>query len=432
MKPFNKHGFWTVLLVIMLAVVMMLTLAACGDDEPTGETTSVSQYKSKGNYTTINGDKLSWDLLNSVPIKTANMDIDEARKLCVDFFRVSKSALWIPDANYQAFDDEGKVIRSMDEGVIYGGLPYITLSHGSIYRLMDYLDPETGVVDVTSAGKNQVLFGNQCSFASYWGWGRVINSANFGWTKNMLQVNGFLRLGSYTYEDYLTALDATSRTTTDIMEENGRDTMYESYALLKAGDGIVYYTTAGHVVMISQDAHVEYTAEGKIDPAKSYVIVIDQAGTWTNGQNEEGDSFVYAANNDAKWTFLYLYDHDYIPFTFAEWLGTDPIEETEISYSHTGDTISMDQLYGSKITCNYGMSDIYAIIKDSKGNEVYKLAVRADFVDRKEMVFSKGNADNCVWGSLDDLKKGKEYTVEIVAQIATGERPTLWSGKLEH
>lgn len=431
MKPFNKHSFWTVLLVIMLAVVMMLTLAACGEDGQTGETTSVSQYKSKGNYTTINGDKLSWELLNSVPIRTPNMDIEEARKLCVDFFRVSKSALWIPDSNYEAYDASGNVIRSMEEGIIYGGLPYITLSHGNIYRLMDYMDPETGVVDVTSAGRNQNLFGNQCSFASYWGWGRVINSPNFGWTQNMTQANGFLRLGSYTYADNLTGF-SDAYGTPHIISENGAETMYESYALLKAGDGIVYYTTAGHVVMIAQDAHVEYGPDGKIDPAKSYVIIIDQAGTWTNGQNEEGDSFVYAANNDAKWTFLYLKERNYIPFTFAEWLGTDPIEETEISYSHTGDTISMDQLYGSKVTCNYGIADIYAIIRDNKGNEVYKLAGRADFVNKKELAFSKTSADNGVWGSLDDLKKGKKYTVEIIAQISTGERPTLWTGTLEH
>jgi hypothetical protein len=101
-----------------------------------------------------------------------------------------------------------------------------------------------------------------------------------------------------------------------------------------------------------------------------------------------------------------------------------------ISYSHTGSTISLDQLYGSQVTCNYGLSDVYAIIKDNSGKEVYKLAVRPTAVHQMTMTFEKDNQDNVAWGSLDTLDKTKEYTVEIIAQIATGERPTLWTGKL--
>ena len=376
---------------------------------------------------------LSWDLINSVPIKTANMDIDAARKLCVDFFRISKNALWITDSAYQAFKD-GKVVREMEANKIYAGLPYITLSHGNIYRLMDYINPETGVVDVQAAGKKQELFGNQCSGASFWGWGRVINSAKFSWTKTMVHNNGFLRLGSYTYDDTVYTIMSEQVNTKDILKANGSQTMYQSYAQLKAGDGIVYFTSAGHVVMITEDAHVEYKADGTIDPSKSYVMVIDQAGTWTEGTNEAGDSFIFAANTDVKWTFLTLFNKQYMPFTFAEWLGTDPIEETVISYSHTGETISLLQLKESVITCNYALSDAYVIIKDQDGKEVYKQAIRPRKINQKEMAFALAtpvDKEYCVtWGSLDDLDKTKEYTVEIIAQVATGERPTLWTGKL--
>ena len=437
------------MLAVMLIAVMMLTLAACNQNEQKGTTapptqaptaattggetvkkpTSINQYKSEGNYPTIKGDMLSWELLNSVPIKTANMDITEARKLCVDFFRVSKSALWIPNADWKAVNQNGTVLRTMDGGEIYAGLPYCSVSNGNIYRLMDYLDPETGVVNVTEAGKNYKLFANQCSFASYWGWGRVINSANFTWTSDIVQYNGYMILGPYTYNTSIQGLYPDDLTP-EIIQKNGKETMLKSYAELKAGDGIVYYTTGGHVVMIAQDAHVEYETDGTIDPDKSYVYIIDQAGTWKEATNAQGDKYTFAANTDKKWTFDYLYSHDYIPFTFKEWMGTDPIEETVISYSHTGDTISADQIWGTSITCNYGLSDLYVVVKDAEGNEVYKLVARADDFIQKSITIKKGSSNNVIWGSLETLDQNAEYTVEVFAQIATGERPTLWTGKL--
>jgi hypothetical protein len=430
----NKHGFFTVLLAIMLAAVMMLTLSACNQGEQNGTTaptegTTAPTTGDEANYPTIKGAKLSWDLINSVPVKTANMDITEARKLCVDFFRISKTALWIPDTKYEAKDADGKVLRTMEGGKIYAGLPLLPKGHGNIYRLMDYIDPQTGVVDVQAAGKKLELFGNECSGAAYWGWGRVINSVAFNFPEKMLHKNGYLRLGSYTYDDSVDAL-STSYRTTDILKSNDAQVIYQAYALLKAGDGVVYFTSAGHMAMISQDAHVEYKADGTIDPAKSYVYIIDQAGTWKEGTNAEGDTFTYAIDNDVKWTFITMFNKQYMPFTFAEWQGTDPIEETVISYSHTGSTISLDQLYGSQVTCNYGLSDVYAIIKDNGGKEVYKLAVRPTAVHQMTMTFEKDNQDNVAWGSLETLDQTKEYTVEIIAQIATGERPTLWTGKL--
>ena len=433
----KKHGLWAAVLAVMLVAVMMLTMSACNQSQqngttapaPTKETTSVSQYKSDGDYPTIKGDMLSWELLNSVPIKTANMDITEARKLCVDFFRISKSALWIPDADWQAVNDSGKVLREMDGGKIYAGLPYASVSGGNIYRLMDFLDPETGVVNVTEAGKNYKLFANQCSYATYWGWGRVINSANFTWTSDIVKRNGYLPLGTYTYDTSAAGLYP-NNLTKDIIAANGEKVMYESFAELKAGDGVVRYTSSGHVIMIAQDAHVEYKTDGSVDPKKSYVYIIDQAGDWKTKKNEQGDEYIFALHTDTKWSFEHLCSKNYIPFTFAEWLGTDPIEETEITYSYTGASISMDQIWGTKIDCNYGLSDLYAVVKDADGNEVYKIVVRSTKFIQKSIEFKNSSDNVVIWGSLDDLDKNAEYTVEVFAQIATGERPTLWTGKL--
>ena len=137
------------LLSLLLAVLLVATLfAACGGEpaeQAPSETTYVSKFKAEGEFVTIN-DPVTWEKINSYPIKQAGMDITEARKLCVDFMRYAKTALWIPDDYYPIWSDAvlhtdgSEPNRSMDGGVIYGGLPYISWATGSIYRLMDYID----------------------------------------------------------------------------------------------------------------------------------------------------------------------------------------------------------------------------------------------------------------------------------------------------
>ena len=110
--------------------------------------------------------------------------------------------------------------------------------------------------------------------------------------------------------------------------------------------------------MIASDAHVEYDVHGKIDGALSYVTVIDQTPGWSEGSNEAGDVYQYEKNVDAKWNFNTLFER-YVPFTYKEWLGEDPIEKTECTLSHKGETITKEQLFDSVITCNYGIADAY-------------------------------------------------------------------------
>ena len=91
--------------------------------------------------------------------------------------------------------------------------------------------------------------------------------------------------------------------------------------------------------------------------------------------------------------------------------------------------MTKDDLYGSKVTANYHICDIYAVIKDKKGNEVFKTATRAVRGSTYEMVFSNIPTNSDKWGSLDTLSPKEKYTVEIIAQLGTGERPTLYTGK---
>ena len=432
------------ILTILLAAVITLTFVACGKETANNQTagdkpvTYVSKYESKGSYPELQN-KVSWEGINSFPVKTTDMDVTEARQLCVDFFRYAKTASWIPSDNYDIWGDavlhtDGKPpLRSMEGGVAYGGLPYISWATGSVYRLMDYIDEETGVVDMANAGDKPILFGNQCANGAYVGWARVINSAAYGITADIVEQNGFLKLGDYTYSIPFSAWTE-NYNTTKVIEENDADVLFQSYAKLKAGDGIVQWTTAGHVVMIATDAHVEYVDEAKtkIDPAKSYVTIIDQAKAFVNYQHKDGDQVLVPENVDAKWSFTKLLNSVYLPFTFAEWTGADPIEDTKVEYSHKGETITIEELFKSKVTTNYYLFDIYAQIFSSNGSEVCKLAVRSEAANTRELAFKEGVFALEVWGSYENLDPNEQYTVKVYAQLGTGERPTLWEGKLAH
>ena len=439
----------TTILCLLLVAVLALSLAACGGKDKIPEKKDpISQYKAKGEWNEIK-DPLSWEDLNSFPIKTTAMSVDDARQLCVDFFRYSKTAAWIPDDNFTYWHNNEKTNEfTQNAGQIYGGLPYIFVSSGSIYRLMDFMDEEKGVVDISEITINPHLYGNQCSIGSWWGWARAINSFEiYDWTQTMVHNNGYLRVGPYTYDEAATSWSDAYRTTA-VTAENGEQTMYESYALLKKGDGIVYYTSAGHVVMIASDAVVVRNEDGTINGAQSYVTVIDQTPGWAEGQNEAGDRYQYERNVDAKWDFKTLFER-YVPFTYKEWTGEDPIEITEITMSVGSNSIkgtveetnrtfkaegtvpeslSAADLYKTTIEANYGLSDIYCSVYDAAGNEVFKTVTRAGQAGRFELKFSKTPGNSYTWGSLDELPKDGTYTAKIYVQIGTGERPTVWEG----
>jgi hypothetical protein len=467
-----KKFLFTTLCVLLVAVMAFALVACGGEKEPekatvnTGDPkTNVSIYKAeKGDYPELKN-QVSWDGINSVPIKKAGMSIAEARQICADFFTYAKTATWIPSENYGIWSDAtihtdgSNPDRHMDGGVIYGGLPYISWGTGSIYRLMDYIDETTGVVDMKNAGNEPLVFGNQCANGAYVGFCRVINSADYGVTADMVHSRGFLRIGDYKYADYLTGYSEGYNTTAIIKEkENGEQVLFRSYAQQDIADGLVNWTTAGHVMMVVSKPVVVYKESDptKIDGSQSYLYITDQHVQFNPYQHPDGGDLAQIANYvNRKFTFQQLLDASYLPFTFAEWTGADPIEQTECgmtvgsttyakgtiaedenrTFQNTAadvpTTLSVDQLFKVKVTSNYFIMDLYAEVYNADGVQVYKLANRPLHAGNLDFQFAKAGNTKEEWGSLENLDLANyDYTVKIYMQLATGERPVLWEGKL--
>lgn len=417
---------------LLLCLLMLLPLASCSgglSEVKTPEETEEAITK-EYQYKTIK-DKLSWEKINAFPIAPgSDMTPDELRQLCVDFFQFSKSALWIPDETFDYIRNSHGTKDQMKKGMIYGGLPYIGVASGNVYRLMDWMDEETGVVDMSEATKNPKLFGNQCSLTSYWGWARVINSANYTWTNHMQEKNGFLRVGPYTYSDEISNFtsggdqnDPTTSTTKAVCEQNGEQTMFESYAQMKMGDGMVQ---TGHVVMCSVSPVVVRNSDNTINGKESYLYLTDQGQAWEDHKNEAGDQYQMKGRIDSKQTFEALYQSAYLPFTFAELLGTDPCEASTCTIGHEGeDKITIDALKASTVSTNYSFSDIYIKIKNKEGEVKYEKIYRAPMASVRDV-----SLNSLIFhAQLNKFAEG-DHTVEITCQLGTGERKIAYSGTL--
>ena len=321
----------------------------------------------------------------------------------------------------------------MQGGQVYGGLPYVGLASSAIYRIMDFIDEETGVVDIYTAGgkdhEYQKMFGNQCANGAYQGWSRFINSAKYSGTPRMTLANVFIPVGTYTYPEYTTSWTAEYNTKA-VCAENGDQTIFESYAQMIPADGFVNFTTAGHVMMLVSEPVVVRAADGKIDGAQSYVYITDQHVQFSTYQHEGGDTCQAANYINKKMTFQSLISSGYLPFTYKEWLGEDPIEAPEYKFDYTGDSIELSKLYNVKITSNYHIYDIYAEIYDAAGNEVVKIGTHNSGASEYELKLMKVGMQAVCWGDVEKLDASKDYTVKVYLQSGTGERPTLWEGKL--
>ena len=421
-------------LIIFALIAAICCLFACKEDVPEKKP-PVSQYKSTGEYTDLGNDKLSLESLHALPQKYAGMPVDEARETVVAFWRYCKTALWMPDERYEVYMDKDgdgveELQRWMEPGGVYAGLVYVSTATGNIYRLFDFMDQETGVVNVTEAGRDPNIFGGMCSSGCYWAWARVLNSADYRWCNDSVYSRGYLRVGPYTYPDYwLELINFGDQGTDNVCQDNGEQVMYQSYASMQIADGLIaVWEKNGHTMMCSVAPEVVYNEDGTINGEESFLCVTEQGGVWDPGVSASGIPYQYEYSLDKKFTFAKLYKQCYIPYTFADLTGKDPIEETEITFSHTGETITKNQLFNAKVTCNYHISDVYAYVYDAAGNEVLKHAVRIRVPSTMETkVYKTGTT--YTWGNWDTLAAG-EYSIKVEVQLGTGERPVVYEGKL--
>lgn len=375
---------------------------------------------------------LTWEKIDAIPIASADMTEEELRQICVDYFRLQVSFQWTPKEDLDYIISGYNKETHFPAGVMYAGLPYMCPDSGNIagnlYIAMDYYDSETGLMDNSVMGDQAFAerIGNNCSAGSFWGWARVVNSVYEHTCKSATETFGFIPVGSYDYNGTLKWSPA--YTTIDACEQNGKQVMFEAYALAKPADGLVVHRGDpgnAHMRMVSQAAVVERLPDGTIDGNKSYLVYLDQ----TSGKSDttiEGHAFRIQGGLDRKITFSTLYKKGYLPFTFAELIGQDPVEPAAASLDIKDPAAAtVDELYRAKLSANYAISHLTLVVQDKKGNEVYRCTSYArehnlrqiplaGLINQKELApYMNGN-----------------YTVTIACRVGTGQNLIAYSGTL--
>ena len=264
-------------------------------------------------------DKLTSDRIRALPTAQRSWSLPRLRRLCTDTFRLQLSFAWTPEEDFEILRNwRHNKVTKLNKGTVYGGIPYAIGGLGNLYRWMEISDEESGVLKVPERLPREFykIFCNQCSFGAFWAWSRVSNSLTYRLTNDMTEENGCIPVGEYIYDPAIKDFEAYP--TTGICEENGRQVMFRSYAQLQEADGIVNFTTGGHVRMISSVPVVVLNEDGSINGEESYTTFLDQAAKYHPMQQSDGTEYQVQGGVDTKISFEKLFTGGYLPFTIPE------------------------------------------------------------------------------------------------------------------
>ncbi|MBR2635226.1 MAG: hypothetical protein IKD31_06565 [Clostridia bacterium] len=324
--------------------------------------------------------------LAAIPLAKKGTAPDLLRKICLDYMKLQISFQWKPSQDYNYTVVSQKYPVSLKKDTLHGGIPYVTIGTGNLYRVAEYYDAETGTVDVGELGEEMEIFGNACSGAASSAWARCITSAKLGFTFDMTQYNGYINVGPYTYPKDLKQFitkdfhHGHKRYSPDeICLENGAEIMFESYAKALPADGLVNH---GHVRMVSSAPTVFRNADGTINGKNSFLLYCDQV-CYENAPHhlkaadgEDAPLYKVHGGLDVKISFAELFETGYIPVTFKEFLGEADVKKPYFNMNHYKTTFSVEELKELELICNYPMSDFFITVSDPNGKVLYRRTTR--------------------------------------------------------
>ena len=326
-------------------------------------------------------------------------------------------------------------------GRIYEGIPY-THGRGSGYDFLAYGTSydETGVLVIgplthASLGGGTgsldelatARIGNDCADMLFWAWAHVSTSITFEHTMYMTPAYGCVPVGGYTGLEDVTKIAYSF----PICEANGEQAMFEAYAKMQKGDGMVFINKSGsgHAIM-NVKANVVRNPDGTIDPKQSYCNILDQN---SGGERTQTDAYkdettgqiIYRLDiPDREMSFQELYTTGYLPVTCKELIDPSPLPEVTITDSVKEPSI--DNIFDGIVNCPYRISNVTITIQDEKGNTVQEatmFGLSEEMYDFNLQRFQHNVEQTVMKGSikLDALESGT-YTVTHTARIATGEK----------
>lgn len=405
------------LIALTLVVILVFGMTACSNGGGNQETTEETEYT---------GYMVPQTMEKPVYTVSENPTTRELREVAVQAMRDMLSIQWSTPKDF-VYNKEGAVSEKDYRyymNTTYAGLPYAD-AQTNIFVWYEYYNSKTGVLTMEGDGQwlNDTL-GNTCAGSLMWGWSVVCDSLTGKYVNNqMVMKHGCIPVGDYTYNTYISSYYEQS--TEEICNLNGMNKIMECYAQMQMADAVTS-STAAHTMMAIEDATVVRLPDGTINPQESYIIIQDQAaGTgdkFYEVQDEAGNILHYTGRTNKKFTFLELYNQDYIPVTTAELAGLEPYTKPEVKFSKE-QCGSMDELFSGTFDSNYPMCMLKLNATDKDGNVTNLHTIYFDREDipagtARKYWISAGRLE--IDAALEALKSGT-YTITAEVTSATGD-----------
>ena len=275
-------------------------------------------------------------------------ELQMRRAKAVDYMKAMGLVEWSPKKDIDL--SEIKKDYRLWSGVVYHGLPYVNEIDSSLEEFQSYVKNGvyTGPVTVNRC------IGVDCSSAVLAAWGTVVSSFDYVWTMPMMPYseNGSLPVGDY-------VVPAGAVTSTEVVEANDLQTLYQSYAKLQPADAVISYTKTGHVRMVAEPPMVRLEEDGTISEASTVVT----HEIWSNPHIHGTRQTCWFL--DRTYTFQELKDKSYIPVTCREFATGqfDPLE-----FSLTEPILQTGQELNGCLRSNYRIYEVEAVVCDPAGN----------------------------------------------------------------
>jgi hypothetical protein len=163
------------------------------------------------------------------------------------------------------------------------------------------------------------------------------------------------------------------------------------------------------------------------------VRCIEQASRKDFYTAPDGTKLNVMAGVDLKYTFASLFKSCYIPFTFAEFLGSDPVEPSEVTLDLDQSTATTEMLQKATVTSNYSISHVTVRAVDEKGEVLYRYVkkfVPSDTGGNAILCTSLSMEKAILPATLNRFADQDGVSIQILRRISTGEEPVIWEGKL--
>lgn len=265
-------------------------------------------------------------------------------------------------------------------GKKYHGLPY-KHSLSTLDRMYYIIDENHMLKDWIVAqgplGGFQTYIGSDCYRSVQLSWSTVANSMNSSNCMEAImypEITGVVHVGTWSQKwDAVTRMN--DAYTAKCIALCGDQSMMEDYALMHAGDGLIYINSGGaHCIMCCEEPVVVRDEKGNIDANYSYIYFHDQGSALS-----ECEEFSSTWSIHEHRTFQELLAQAFLPVTCEE-LVTGIMDPIEVSIEQ--DASGILGLTTGIIKSNYYVDSVTMLITDEKGNEVFnkKMFSRMDKV----------------------------------------------------